>query len=276
MAEVLRTHRIYLDRGNALPSELGQLITRVKELRSGPPTPRSMEIKDLWKISKNKQEKDAIAMLEPLISYMPGQDGIDRGEDHRWRVGAVPIPDVKNDKTLERALAAKGMVKTPVPDICYGYRLQLFDEDTRTVMGGLGESCFVDTCSEEPLLPFLVMEWKAIRTKGTLVEAQQQVMRDGSATVNSMVEFFAETTGHRNTTADKSAVFSLCLDSNYVELRVHWQDVDGMGRSTWEADVIMEGLLQRADEVFRIRSCVLNIMSWAKSDRLGYIKGALN
>lgn len=292
MAQALKTYRIFLDRKKSPPPELAQLLKIIKTPREHlPTTPKSRKVAERWEYTKNRQEKDAIAALEQLFGYCPegwdGEWGIDRGQDLPWKAGSVPVPDAKENKTLQQAMLQMGAPKTPIPDICYGYTAKLFNQEEMDAMSSLESTCFVTGCVEEPILPFLVMEWKA--KKGSLEEAQQQVRRDGSAAVNSITNFFANAMGrsmvqqsvgtevlNSSADADKTAVFSLCVDSNNIELRVHWRRLESDGTVTWEADLIEDGMLRHAEHVFKIRSCMLNILAWARGERLSSIKDALH
>lgn len=289
MSQILETYRIFLDHSEPQPRELRDLIELITTPRDDPcTTPKSKKVARLWKQTKEKQEKDAIAALEQLFGYRPelwedGEEGIERGQDLHWRAGSVPTPKAaEDDKLLQRAMDQLGAPKTPIPDICYGYKKTMFDEQTMKALRGLDISCFVAGVATEPILPFFIMEWKANSTGGTLAQAQHQVMRDGAAAVNAMTNFFKVTTESAANgdalmplvAADKSSVFSLCIDSNVMELRVHWRRVDDGGIITWEADLLDCGWLRREDDVFRIRSCILSILTWAKGPRLASIREA--
>lgn len=273
---IFRTYRIFLDRHEQMPSELALLISQISAPRKGPVTPKSKEVVRIYPDTSAMKEMDAIIALEDYLGYKGefadgGEPLVYRAHDHVWREDSIPRPDTRKDAVLKAALQAVGAPPKPKPDISYGYSTKTLTVSEQDVLANLPKNTSVTT--EQPYFPYFIIEWKADKTKGTLWDADRQAMRDGAAAVNAIHNFFASM--GRDARCAETAVFSASISSSEFRVRVHWRRPSPEGHTTWEADQIGVGLLQRVEDVFLIRSIILNVLEWARGQRFSAIRSAM-
>jgi hypothetical protein len=222
-------------------------------------------------------ELDALIYLENHLGYMPasaldgrGEEYISRSYSPLWNTKSVPRPNTEHDDILEATLQTVGCPPKPKPDIAYGYTTSSFSASEKIRLEGL--SLLTQVTDSESLFPFLIFEW--ILYKGNGLRCELQAMRDGAAAVNIFRQFFIET-GTEQPREDETAVFCTCVGPNTIDIFVSWHRDDPEEGASWEMDRLYQGFLGRDDMVFHARSILLNILNWARKERLRRIKAAL-
>ena len=225
------------------------------------------------------ERMDSIVVLNTLLGYKgevedidaPGEKSVFRSFSRLWRLNSVPFPQAEDNEILQAVLAKAGLPSTPKPDITYGYTSTSFDKHELSLLKILPANALV--LSEEPWFPYWIIEWKAGIPGGRLEEANTQARRDGAAAVYSMYNFYKSL--DIEPTPEITAVFTACIDSSQIRLRVHWRNELQDGTISYEADWIDAGFLFKEDDMFRTRSIIQNILHWARDTRLPAIKSAL-
>lgn len=276
---IYATWDFYLDRHSTKPPALTNLIDRLKSPRTGPPTPKSKRVASLAPNVAKMYEMDSIKTLEKYLGYIPeleegGEPTVGRVSDRFWREGCVPRP-VNVDSAQEAALKSLGGSPRPKPDITYGYTDNTFTRNELHALRSVAHlMCISD--AEYPWLPYFVTEWKSDRAGGTMHDAQRQAMRDGSAAVWAMHKFLVEA-GFQTPPPEMTAMFSLCTNGVIAELRVHWRSCCAAAQElSWEADLLFAGFIRDVDNMFQLRCLMLNMLTWAREDRLDHIRVALS
>lgn len=272
-AEILRCHNIYVDRNASMPPDVEQVCENVKAGRPGKPTPKSIRVARLWPETKNMSGADAMRILDNYLGargeleaevdphVVPGELHIRRTYSRDLSAEAVPLATLDND-LLQNLLELLGIPSQPRPDITYGFMNDVLTDSQLLSVATLPATALATR--EAPCFPFWLVEWKGKR--GLMADAVTQVRRDGVAAVNAMHNFYNEL-GCPQTASD-ALVFSACVDSNMVALRCHWRSESRQGHFEWEAEQIGGALLNDAEQVYRIRSIIINIFEWARSTRL--------
>jgi hypothetical protein len=279
LEECLKMHRIYRNRFTNMPKHLAALVTAIQTSRTGPPSPKSQQVARASMSTCNMSQLDALIHLENHLGYVPafsltgdGEEYIFRSHSQLWSANSVPRPNTKYDKILEATLETLGSPPRPKPDIVYGYTTSSFSFSDKVRLERLSSSTRV--IEAEPLFPFLILEWKSYQ--GNPQNCELQAMRDGAAAVNALRQFFIET-GTRQPREDETAVFCTCVNARTIDIFVSWrrddpEDPEGV---SWEMDRLYGGYLESEDMVFHARSILLNILDWARQQRLERIKAAL-
>ncbi|KAI9886654.1 MAG: hypothetical protein M1823_001568 [Watsoniomyces obsoletus] len=187
-------------------------------------------------------------------------------------------------------------LKTPTPDVLYGYDLNAFTDDNRPkslISQALHTnplSCFSRGC----YYPFFAVEFKSQATGGTTYVATNQCAGIGSACVKALGQLqsslrigspgdstTARSTADNNPTAIRSTMenpiatrptaFSAAIDGRTAIFYIHWND-DGGNYYMQEVDALF---LTEPDQIKRFRTNVFNIVDHAldtQNGRLGEIK----
>lgn len=245
--------------------------------REAPITPSSRIISRLHSNTRTMQERDALMHLCNYIFYRPstepnGERSIFRGLDHRWSANCVPQPDSSGDTVLRDALEAVGIPPRPTPDVTYGYDQSTFTQSERDSIAALSAKSKVTGTNNEPHFPFLVVEWKSRR--GDADKAELQAARCGAAGVYTHWQFLREA-GGRTPQPEDTAIFSARVTGDTIDLYVHWRRMDPRDGLSWEMDKIRSAFLDQEEDVYKVRSLLLEILDWARGDRLHQIKAAL-
>ena len=273
----LDLHSIYCDRNKKMPNRLQILVDSIQDLREAPPSPISRKVASASGHIETLSEIDAMILLEDFLGYVPqdslrgdGQTGILRRHNQSWGKDTVPMPATEQNATLAKALEAVGPPRRPQPDIVYGFSDNMLAEAEKLEALALPPSTRVT--NKEPRWPFLIVEWKG--NGGLMLHGRLQAMRGGAAAVASLWHLFKET-GTTAPREDETAVFCACIGPETLQIYVSWRRQDSKAGLSWEMDRIHQALLSSEDDVYQARSILLNILTWARTDRLDRIKAAL-
>ena len=284
---ILNIWRISIDGGESvMPTTVKLLLQRIADdpRNSNQITPNSKRLAAAQPTLRDLSEMDAASRMKDLLAYKDklyegDEQGIDMvyiGEGHQWS-DCVPQPqDCKRD-LLEQAMKNLGCPPKPKPDFAHGYPDFAFTRGTPSQNAkltaqrdGLPISAYVR--QQKPWWPWLVIEMK---TQQPIAAARRQAARDAAAAIATFHRTLEYKTGSPPSPGS-TAVFSLCVDAEIVELRVHWRHVDeSSGEVFWQAHEIESGRLKYAGDVFRIRGKILAILQWASTARWRLLENAL-
>jgi len=275
---VLERWAFHANRNLPQPPGLQELISLVTIPRDGAITPNSRAITAMHQETQKLFEFDAIDALATYLGYLGeihagGEKNICRGMNHQWRDDAMPAPPmIINDLGVpETAQRIIGIPSSPKPDIIYGYSDTSFNRDDLNTLRDLPRDHQLR--EEGPWFPFCIYEWKSGRSASEW-KALCQARRDGPVAINASWNLF-KTAHFTDIPAEHTAVFTVCVTSNIVQININWRRVGSDGELSWECDEIESGFIRKAHEMFRIRSVLLNILEWARGPRLALFTKAL-
>lgn len=272
----LKKRRYYAGRNLPRSQSLNDLISQITTPRSCATTPTSRAIARMQSQVKVAKEADAMLAFHDLLGYRGeiqpnGEEGIYRGLDHQWRLEAMPKRDKEDENADASASKGLGLPSRPKPDIAYGYTTSSFTPHQIDTILDLPNDHRVE--DEQPWFPYCIYEWKSSRTASEW-KALCQARRDGPTAVNAARNLFI-TANYEDIPDDWTTVFSVCVTSSIAQIYVHWRRLAGDGDVTWECDEIESAFLHKPNEVFRIRTALLNILEWARGPRLARFMEAL-
>ncbi|KAL8935873.1 MAG: hypothetical protein Q9211_004469 [Gyalolechia sp. 1 TL-2023] len=277
--EILDTYRIYLDRCEPMPADLQQLVDTILLPRDEDITPNSKFVQGCRAVIRTMDEDTALHTLADRITYkarmfngdLDGEPLIWRARSNQW-TDKVPKPVAEEGSyALQNAMEAHGCPPKPKPDMSFGYNDDAFDYPLLLARKALPTECVV--YAKKPWFPYMVKEWKS--SLESPAKAQQQARRDAAAAVDTTYRFFKHVYPDQEPSAALTCVFSLCVNQQGFEYRVHWRHVEGNGRVSWEGDPVACAYYSDAQQVFRARSAILNTLDWVRGARLTAIRGAL-
>ncbi|KAI4167807.1 MAG: hypothetical protein LQ343_006911 [Gyalolechia ehrenbergii] len=279
----LTGYRFFIDRETPLPTGLAGLVAELKQPRSPQTiTPNSKHVASINNATKYMLENDSKHILLDRLVYPiklkypdPDDQGealIWRGIDHPWG-DHVPYPQggpAQEEQDLQDAMKIIGGPLKPKPDADYGYPDRVFDLSRITLLKAWYPKTLVYEYA--PWFPYLAVEWKG--KDKTIQDARYQARRDCPTAIEALYELFLAA-GVEQPSPKSTCMFSLCVDSNIAEHRIHWRDVDPAGRVSYQAEKISVALLEDESSVFRLRGTLLNTLPWVRGDRLEAIQTAL-
>ncbi|KAL9601090.1 MAG: hypothetical protein Q9219_002800, partial [cf. Caloplaca sp. 3 TL-2023] len=281
--KILTGFRFFMDRGVHLPKDLAQFVSELKKPRSSTTvTPNSKQVASANSATRYMLENNARHVLLDRLIYPvklnyqdpndEGQTAIWRGMDDPWG-DHVPQPHggpTKEEKELHNVMQIIGAPSKPKPDASFGYADNFLDMAQITRLRGWHPETLV--YESAPWFPYLAVEWKG-RDK-TIQDARCQARRDCPTAIEALHKLFVAS-GVKEPSAKSTCMFSLCVDSNVAEHRIHWREVDIAGRVSYQAELIAGALLMDESSVFKLRGTLLNALEWARGDRLTAIQKAL-
>ncbi|KAI9880600.1 MAG: hypothetical protein M1830_001951 [Pleopsidium flavum] len=279
-------------------SEVKALVEEfVKKPRDSPglTVAATQELGQIAAAVKNKKEADAMASLLPLIFPAPeyltgGVAHLERTLNCQFRPGCVPMPLMANDLALQVILEAAGQPKAPKPDATFGFGDSAFTPRQRTLNSDLSELAYI---GGDARYPFLIAEWKACSTGGSM-EAENQAARAGAALVNNMRQLYSHlSSGELSAKAEtriiaRTACFSATVDSRTVTLWLHWLQLHVQAGEDDDDDDpyhqmsrlktfnLLEDPDERHEELRRLRRAIDNIFGWGLKERLPEIREVLD
>ena len=278
--QILNVWRIFIDNPNAQPSApLMNLTTRICKPREGQDvTPNSQRIAQIQKAIRAYTERNALAELLALLSYKhkifktdtEGEEMVYVSQDDQW-ADCIPVPDGCNQKTLEDAMSNLGCPKKPKPDVAHGYHDYVFDDDPDLKARRDSLPTHAQVLRRMPYWPWLIFE---VKTKQPILVAEKQAARDAAAAISALHETILHLTGVLPP-PHATAVFSLAMDAEVYKLRIHWRQIDGQGRVSFESSRIDRGLLEEGESVYQLRGKLFNILRWAQTSRWHMVRTAL-
>ncbi|KAL8828628.1 MAG: hypothetical protein Q9170_006516 [Blastenia crenularia] len=258
----LTAYRFFIDRGTPMPADLKSLVADVQKPRSSTViTPDSKRVAGVNPKTKFMLDNDSKqVLLDRLVYHVKlidddsddeGEEDVWRGIDHPWG-DHVPQPQggpPQEEKDLQEAMESPN--QTPA---------------TVWVPAAV-------VYTDAPWFPYLIVEWKG--KDKTIQVARFQARRDCPPAINALYKLFIAAKVSEPS-AKSTCMFSLCVDSNIAEHRIHWRHVDPMGRISYEAEIIAVALLADESSVFKLRGTLLNALKWVRGDRLEEIRKGLN
>ncbi|KAL8823602.1 MAG: hypothetical protein Q9170_008344 [Blastenia crenularia] len=278
---ILDIYNIHLGRNKGMPNDLNTLVQNLKTPREPPITPNSKWVKD-FKASNPKflEPTELYAMIKHLIYDPQWFPGDTEGEamvamelDQQWTAEVPKPPGFTDDKDLQDAMEKFGLPPRAKPDVNHGYNASAFPGPLLTRVKALPEDLLVGPA--QPWMPWQTTQWKT--AKGQQAKAEQQTRRDTSTSIECLHRFF----DHKHRASDPppspaaTCVFSLQVYDEYCRYRVHWRRVDEHGNVSYEGDELCSAFFSDDDQIYRVRSCVLNVLNWARGPRLDTIKRKL-
>ncbi|KAL9045047.1 MAG: hypothetical protein Q9206_007340 [Seirophora lacunosa] len=269
---------------NPDPTELASLVAELTQPRSPATiTPNSKLVAGVNNATKYMLENEAKHVLLDRLVYPvklnyqdPGDEGeafVWRGIDHPWGE-SVPKPQggpAKEEKDLQDAMNIIGAPSKPKPDAEYGYPDRVMDMSRITLLKAWYPATLV--YESAPWFPYLAVEWKG--KDKTIQDARSQARRDCPTAIAALYNLFVAA-GWKQPSAKSTCMFSLCVDSNIAEHRIHWRHVDAAGRVSYHAEKISIALLADESSVFRLRGTLLNALLWVRGARLEAIQEAMS
>lgn len=275
--------RFFIDLDTLLPTELASLVAELTQPRlSATITPNSKHVAGVNNATKYMLENEAKHVLLDRLVYPvklnyqdPGDEGeafLWRGIDHPWG-DSVPKPQggpAQEEQDLQDTMNIIGAPSKPKPDAEYGYPDRVMDVSRITLLKAWYPATLVDESA--PWFPYLAVEWKG--KDQTIQDARSQARRDCPTAIAALYNLFVAA-GLKQPSAKSTCMFSLCVDSNIAEHRIHWRHVDAAGRVSYYAEKISIALLADESSVFRLRGTLLNALPWVRGARLEAIQEAL-
>ncbi|KAI4173460.1 MAG: hypothetical protein LQ348_006581 [Seirophora lacunosa] len=278
---ILDIYNIHLDRNLAMPEELETLVRDLKSPRDMPTTPNSKWVKAFKARPHKLHEPTEInAMLKHLIYDPQWVPGDTEGEamvamelDQQWTAEVPKPPGYTDDTDLQDAMAKYGLPPKAKPDVTHGYDATAFPGPLLNRVKALPQEMLV--CSDEPWMPWRTTQWKT--AKGLQAQAEQQTRRDASTSVQCLHRFFKHkcAPGDPEPSPAETCVFSLQVYDEYCRYRVHWRRVDGDGAPSYEGDVLYSAFFSEESQIFAVRTCIRNVLAWARGPRLQAIQRKL-
>lgn len=257
------------------PPDVQELVEYVENIRDASEiTPKSKKVASKHRETRHYSELKAFQILCGLLTYddktleneEEGEDLIFIGPSDQWS-DCVPRPSNMDQQKLQGIYQSLGAPSKPKPDSAHGYANYAI-EKAGIIADIAGLPADAVPMRTHPWFPFLVCEYKSTKP---MAEARRQAIKDAAAAIGCAHEALRFKTG-REPPPGATAVFSLCVDPNLAEIRVHWRQPLPDGEIAWRAAVIGPdevgiALLAREKEVFRLRSYVLKILEWAQTSR---------
>ncbi|KAL8955296.1 MAG: hypothetical protein Q9193_006800 [Seirophora villosa] len=276
--------RFFIDLDTPLPTELASLVAELTQPRSPATiTPNSKHVAGVNNATKHMLENDARHVLLDRLVYPvklnyqdPGDEGeafVWRGIDHPWG-DSVPKPQggpAQEEHDLQDAMNIIGAPSKPKPDAEYGYPDRVMDISRITLLKAWYPATLV--YESAPWFPYLAVEWKG--KDKTIQDARSQARRDCPTAIAALYNLFVAA-GWKQPSAQSTCMFSLCVDSNIAEQRIHWRHVDAAGRVSYHAEKISIALLADESSVFRLRGTLLNALPWVRGARLEAIQEVMS
>ncbi|KAI9760931.1 MAG: hypothetical protein M1840_002173 [Geoglossum simile] len=281
----LATNQIYIDQGvlDSGPIDIKELAERMKDIdRPSPGLSETDKIRITIRSAsmKDRHEANAIDALLGLMFPEPGwidQDTfphLDRNRDREFLKDCVPIPNGSQNPNLQAALEVVGALKTPKPDLAFGYRASAFSP-TQTLTNTTYDR--ISRLSPGILHPFIVLEWKSTATGGTQFDAQNQAARTAAAIIYSQRTLHGVANTSDTGSAVNSACFSCTIDSATVYLWIHWcQDTGEPPATCYHMELLFQLFLSDREAVWRLRRMINNIFEWGMGERLRWVMGVLD
>jgi len=229
------------------------LIRKTRHVKEQPPT-NQLKTDQEWMVRKFKT------------------DGLRHKVNQKFESKTVPVTDAHGEKQLTKFLRKLPNIKTPMPDLAYGLRLDAFSDREERITFELRK---ISMISPDMVYPFLIFEFKS--GKGLLDEAKMQACRGGAAMVYSMRQL-REKAGLPNDN-DKEDVgrmaFSVAMTTDRANIYVHWAHSSSDNKVTYYMAKVVGFDLEDDDVIPTLRSCINNILDWGVLTRKNYIKSIL-
>lgn len=278
---ILGIYNIHLGRNLPMPKDLDNLVRKLQTPREAPITPNSQWVKG-FKANPEKllEPTEIYAMMKYLVynpKFHPGDlDGepmVAMELDQQWTAEVPKPPGYTDDQDLQAAMAKYGLPSRAQPDAVHGYSADALPEPLLTRVKALPEALLVR--SKRPWMPWQTTQWKT--PQGNQFKAEQQTRRDTSTSNECMYQFFRYNSSAYDPEPSPACtcVFSLQVYDEYCRFRIHWRRVDENGKVSYEGDVLRSAFFDDELQIFNLRSCVLEVLKWARGTRLDAIKRKL-
>jgi len=195
-----------------------------------------------------------------MISTIDGlRNVITTGTKSQWKTDLMPY------KPGRQAVVA------PKTDLHYGFTIYAFaagvsDEIiTHERIGHLAHA------NPDNIFPFLLIEFKAEITRGTLRHAADQAASAGALSINALRQFLclSHADGYEPPMLD-TIHFSCVLDAKVAEIWVHWFEEE-----TFRSAIVARSFLQDTLQLIVFLRMLKNIVDWGFNTRLPLIRDGL-
>ncbi|KAK3322691.1 hypothetical protein B0H66DRAFT_581734 [Apodospora peruviana] len=274
----LARNNIYWSRRNKeRPEQVVALQNYIFHQRAspGPWTERvweDWELRDLgqeWSKSKVKSVLENRFFPDPTLETPPR--GLKRTDKTRMSEHAVPHS------------GSRFKVKTPRPNMLYGYEPEVFTR-TQVEVGGGGVEILAAN-ADRMLFPFLVVE---LRGDGESMMAARNACLGTTAScvnfverLNARLEVVESTTAGGTTLPSQSdiqqvnsAVFSIIANSTIALVNITWKE--NQTEDNYFMTLVKGFVHGDPDGYIEFRKCILNILDWGMTERLNEIREALD
>ncbi|KAL8684118.1 MAG: hypothetical protein Q9224_006598 [Gallowayella concinna] len=178
------------------------------------------------------------------------------------------VPKPSADNTIQAAIEKYGLAPRAKPDMNHGYNAYAFPGPLLNRLRLLPRDLHVSFGFDPPWMPWQTTQWTS--TNGQQAKAEQQAKRAASTSIECLHRFFKHEspTGDPEPLTSDTCVFSLQVYNMYCHYRVHWRRVDENGKVSYEGDILCSAFVNDEEQIYRVRSCMLNILDWARGTRL--------
>ena len=201
------------------------------------------------------------------------KSGLDENWDYSLNIGSLPKLEI-DDENHCALIQSLPKVSTPAPDIAFGLKKKLFDEDEMLVNNRY--HMYVQT-SKGICHPWFLVETK---TKGTIEEVEIQCCRGGAAFVRCTRQLVKDSNPEAFDAQPGpdlySMAFSLALVPTLAQIYYHWANIGSDGQVRYHMHLLDSFALRKEDSCVGLQRAVNNILDWGLDARLTYIKGILD
>lgn len=167
-------------------------------------------------------------------------------------------------------VAQGNKLSQPVPDLLYGYKRSLFEQNGATVDSMLAKCMSANKAIL--MLPFLAIEIKGQwpPSSGNLCVAENQAAGSSSACVK-MAEHLNECLEHKTMARIDSTAFSIATNGSEARLFMTWKE----GTDTFKVKHLRSYCLAEEDHYIAFHGALYNILDWGYNERLTSIGSCL-
>lgn len=208
-----------------------------------------------------------------LIKYWD-KDHLRKARDEYFAQVCVPVIDTKDNDLLATLLAKLPGMKTPKPDLAYGFGGPgTFSEIKREI-----NDLYPHFSEVSKLLyhTFFIAEFKS--HQGSTEDAENQTCRGGASTTSATIGLKGlagivdSDDGHDD---DGSLAFSLAMTPTLAGLYVHRDGCSRNGEPAYHMYSVSSYVLGQEDDYPRLRTAINNMLAWGVDMRKAYIKVVL-
>ncbi|KAL8759618.1 MAG: hypothetical protein Q9199_000662 [Rusavskia elegans] len=268
---ILDIYNIHLGRNLPMPQDLNTLVQTLTTAREPPVTPKSKWVKAFKATKPKLMEPTTIHAMARHLTFDPkwfpedtdGEFMVAMELDQQW---TTDVPKPSADKDIQAAIEKYGLAPRAKPDMNHGYNAIAFPGPLLNRVKALPQDLLVGVVP--PWMPWQTTQWKT--AKGQQAKAEQQTKRDTSTSIECLHRFFKHEcpAGDPEPLPSDTCVFSLQVYDEYCRYRIHWRRVDENGNVSYEGDELCSAFFNDEEQIYQVRSCILNVLTWARGPRL--------
>jgi hypothetical protein len=270
---------IILPYGRELPAQLKTHIEQVIRKSRTAVTPNSARLAGQYYQLQELNEAASARILEDCLLFQgeTSDNGIPKiVREPDLNLAKKYLPKI-HEGFFEKEV---GTLEQPRPDSTLGYILspRARPGDWATAFDSREEARFMGTAINRDLsFPWLTAQWKSQKHGQSQYQAKHQAARDGAAIVTYLVGFYKDA-GEETLDVVKTCHFSLTCDKETVKLWVHWLEVErhqNKDVKMYYMECIEMAHVPLANDVWKIRRDLHNLLDYALAERLTAIKNAI-